>query len=507
MNSHNPLRRRAAIPLIATFVLFAVLAALWLRGDPTSARAGNPPPEQPQFDGLAVAESLPVAGETVAAAQPAAPTASGWQVIFSEDWEAGFDDNVWLTIDRNGAQNGEYKWGVREIENPLGGGQQSAWAIGGGQDGQIHDLNDGYPGNVDSWLIYGPVDMSQALDAELSFNYMFQADAGDEFSLLVSSDGTNWEGKQTDNGGAGEWFGRNYSLETYAGQPVVYFAFRFASNENGDPAKMAAFVDDIELRADFGSKQYLPHIQVMPSPTATATATATPTVTPTVTPTTTPQAGGNFLDDFANDISGWEARRISNGTTYTLNHRNDSDGGRQGQLEILVGNNEGLVIVSPLVAAKAPPYNIEFYAKLKEPEDLDTYGLAFGGDWNGGACAAPASPNCFTRYYELRVQYRDFSGQRFQEIRLRRIDSHGGSGEPIGPTLINWKKGGNVGADDWVEIDVNVTASGFIRISWNGKFIAETQDSTLLSQPYFGLMLITNGDEDARVKYDYIKID
>lgn len=507
MNSHNLLRRRTAIPIITALVLFAVLAAIWLRAGQTAASAGNPPPDQPQFDGLAVIESLPVIGATERPASlPALPLASGWEVIFSEDWETGFDDDVWLTLDRNGVQNGEYKWGVREVDNPLGGGAQSAWSIGGGQDGQNHGLNDGYPGNVDSWLIYGPVDMSQALDAELSFNYWFQADAGDEFSVLVSSDGTNWEGKQTDNGGAGEWFGRNYSLETYAGQPAVYFAFRFASNENGDANKMAAFVDDIELRADYGSKQYLPHIQVMPSPTATATVTPTPTATPTVTPTTTPPSG-NFTENFTNGISGWEARRISNGTGYTLNHRNDTDGGRQGQLEIIVSNNEGLVIVSPLVAAKAPPYNIEFYAKLKEPEDLDTYGLAFGGDWNGGACNAPSSPNCFNRYYELRVQYRNFSDQRFQEIRLRRIDSHGSSGEPIGTTLIDWKKGGNIGPDDWVEIDVNVTSSGKIRISWNGKFIAEAQDSTLLSQPYFGLTLITNGKNNARVKYDYIKID
>ncbi len=507
MNKQTPLPRRTAIPVIAAFVLFALLAAIWLRGGQTAARAGNPPPDQPQFDGLAVAEVFPIVVEQPPAA-PVTPAAlaAGWEAIFSEDWEAGFDDDIWLTLDRNGPQDGEYKWGVREIENPLGGGQQSAWSIGGGQDGQNHDLNDGYPGNVDSWLIYGPVDLRQAYDAELSFNYWFQADAGDEFSVLVSSDGMNWEGKQTDNGGAGEWFGRNYSLETYAGMQTVYFAFRFASNDNGDPNKMAAFVDDIELRADFGSKQYLPHVQVMPSPTATAT-NPPPTVPPTNTPTNTPPSGVNFLDEFTNGIDGWEARRTHSGTSYDINHRNDSDGGRQGQLEVIVNNDEGLVIVSPLVAAKAPPYNIEFYAKLKEPEDLDTYGLAFGGDWNGGACAAPFTPNCFNRYYELRVQFREFSGQRFQEIHLRRINGHNGSGQPDSTTLINWKKGGNIGSDDWVEIDVNVTASGNIRISWNGKFIAEVQDTTLISQPYFGLMMITNGDNNGRVKYDYIKID
>ncbi|MEZ4515975.1 MAG: hypothetical protein R3C44_03730 [Chloroflexota bacterium] len=143
-------------------------------------------------------------------------------------------------------------------------------------------------------------------------------------------------------------------------------------------------------------------------------------------------------------------------------------------------------------------------AKLKDVEDRHMYGIVFGGDWDGQS-ACPG--NCFNRYYELRIQYRDLNGKQFQEIKLKRIDSHDGSGEPIGPTLIDWKKGGNVGDDDWVEIDVNVTASGYIRISWNGKYIAEVQDTTLINQTYFGLELIAKDYGDARVKYDYIKID
>lgn len=501
MNRKSNTYRRTVILSVSVVVLVAAVATLWLRNGNTAARAGSPPPDQPQFEGISVTESFPVPNLEDRTASPRGVAAGGWEVVFGEDWEAGFDDNIWLTIDRNGAQGGEYKWGVREFENTLGGGAQSAWAIGGGQDGQNLDVaGSGYPGGVDSWLIYGPIDMTQALDAELSFNYWFEADAGDEFSVLVSNDGSNWEGKQTDNGGTGEWFGRNYSLETYAGQPVVYLAFRFASNENGDPKKQSAFVDDIELRADFGSKQYLPHIQVQPSPTPTAT------ITPTPTPTATPPSG-IYLDNFTDNINGWEARRARNGASYSVNHRGDTDGGRQGFLEMTVGSADGFVVVSPLVEAKDPPYNIEFYAKLKEPKDRQMYGLVFGADWNGGACAAPSSPNCFTRYYELRVQYRDLAGKTFQEIKLKRIDGHDSNGEPEGPTLIDWKKGGNVNPDDWVEIDANVTADGKIRISWNGKFIAETQDATLISQPYFGLMLITKENGNARVKYDYIKID
>ena len=505
MNQQQVTRGRVVILLVTGLFLVAAMTAFWLWAGETSARAGSPPPSQPQFEGIAVSESFPVPGLNDRPSTRAAAAANGWEILFSERWEEGFDDAIWLTFDRNGAQGGEYKWSTREFENTLGGGTLSAWAIGGGQDGANLEVeNDGYPAGVDSWLVYGPVDLTQALDAELSFNYWFEADAGDEFSVLVSTDGTNWTGKQTDNGGSGQWFGRNYSLDVYIGEPAIYLAFHFASDDDGVPAKLGAFVDDIEIRADFGSKQYLPHIQVQPSPTPSATPT---TPAPTAIPPTPTPPSGEYRDDFTHDVDGWAARRAHNDADYDISHVSSSDGGRQGQLQIAMPSRYAFTIVSPLVESKAPPYNIEFYAKLKEPKDRHMYGLVFGADWKGGDCEAPSTDNCFTNYYELRVQYRDFDNKRFQEVKLKRINSHDANGEPEGPTLLDWKKGGNIGTDDWVEIDVFVSADGLIRISWNDKYIAEIRDSTLIHQRYFGLMMITRENGDGRVKYDYIKIN
>lgn len=490
-------RQRIASVFVVALVLIGAAAVIRQPNGVTSARRGAPPPQQDPFEGIDVKESFPVPNLPADVTAPRAPTESGWTIILEEDWEDGFATDKWLTVDRNGTQDGDYRWGLRDIENPLAGGQQSAWSIGGGANGEKLDpAKNGYPRRVDSWLIHGPFDLTGALRAELSFNYFFQADSLDTFSVLVSTDGANWEGKQTDNGGPGEWAGRNFSLNEYAGQANVYLAFRFASNDDGNNKKKAAFVDDIVIRADYGSKQYLPHISLLP----------TPTPPPTPTPSPTPSSG-IFLEEFTDDIAGWEARRARAGTSYGFRHRGDEDGGRRGFLEVNVDNSDGFVILSPLVPAKNPPYNIEFYAKLKDVKDRHMYGIVFGADWNGQSCTAPSSPNCFNRYYELRVQYRDTDGKKFQEVKLKRIDSHDGNGEPEGPTLIDWKKGGNVNPDDWVEIDVYVTEDGKIRISWNGKFIAQAEDATLIGQKYFGLMLITKDNGAARVKYDYIKID
>lgn len=489
-------QRVASVSVLALALLVAALVVMQTNGT-TSARQSAPPPQQEQFEGISVKESFPVPDLPVEATIAHSLNQSNWTVLLEEDWEDGFDTNKWITVDRNGSERGDYRWGLRDVQNPIAGGQASAWSIGGGLNGQNLDpTKNGYPPRVDSWLIHGPIDMTGTLRAELSLNYSFQADPLDTFSILVSTDGANWEGKQTDDGGAGEWVSRNFSLNEYIGNPKVYLAFRFASNDDGNNKKKAAFIDDIVLRADYGSKQYLPHISLLP----------TPTPPPTPTPSPTPPSGV-YLDDFTNDISGWEARRARPGASYGYRHRADEDGGRRGFLEMNVASTDGFVVVSPLVPAKNPPYNIEFYAKLKDTKDRQMYGVVFGADWNGQACGAPSSPNCFNRYYELRVQYRDSGGKQFQEVKLKRIDSHDGNGEPEGPTLIDWKKGGNIGPDDWVEIDVYVAADGTINVSWNGKFIAQAKDPTLLGQKYFGLLLITKENGNARVKYDYIKID
>jgi hypothetical protein len=178
-------RRRALIVWVGAIALVA-LVGLWLRPGPTAARAGSPPPDQPQFTGMAVRESFPVPALRGRPAAQAPAVTSDWMITFEEDWEDGFDEGVWVSIDRNGAAGGEYKWADRAVDSPLNEGARSAWAVGGGQNGQAKDPADGgYPGGVDSWLIYGPFSLAAAGDAELSFNYAFEADDNDTFSVLV----------------------------------------------------------------------------------------------------------------------------------------------------------------------------------------------------------------------------------------------------------------------------------------------------------------------------------
>src|SRR5690606_29492740 len=149
MNQQQVTRGRVVILLVTGLFLVAAMTAFWLWAGETSARAGSPPPSQPQFEGIAVSERFPVPGLNDRPSTRAAAAANGWEILFSETVEEGFDKDVWLTLDRNGAQRGEYKRRTREFENTLGGGTLSAWAIGGGQDGANLEVeNDGYPAGV-----------------------------------------------------------------------------------------------------------------------------------------------------------------------------------------------------------------------------------------------------------------------------------------------------------------------------------------------------------------------
>ena len=176
-------RKRALIGWIGAIGLLA-LALLWLWPSDTAARAGSPPPDNPQFTGQAVSESFPVAALINRPATQAPAAATDWLILLEEDWEDGLDSAVWTTIDRNGATSGEYKWDDRAVTNPLNTGLRAAWSIGGGANGQaLNPANGGYPGGVDSWLIYGPFSLSGAGDAELSFDYsclLYTSDAADE---------------------------------------------------------------------------------------------------------------------------------------------------------------------------------------------------------------------------------------------------------------------------------------------------------------------------------------
>jgi hypothetical protein len=196
-------------------------------------------------------------------------TTQGWTILMHEDFEGAFPGETWFLI-------GDPTWGKTTYRAASGEG--SGYCAGGGN--HAVDPPGPYANNMSSWMTYGPFDLSNATDAELSYSHWTRTEFKyDFFYVFASIDGEDWWGVEWD----GDWASGHgwvqedfdltdvYHLGDLTGQPKVWIAFGFESDS--EIAFEGTYIDDITLRAVLK--------EVTPTPTATLTPTATPTRFPT----------------------------------------------------------------------------------------------------------------------------------------------------------------------------------------------------------------------------------
>ncbi|MEA3439804.1 MAG: choice-of-anchor J domain-containing protein, partial [Chloroflexota bacterium] len=176
-----------------------------------------------------------------------------WTNIMTEDFESNFPYN-WTVFDDNGPDYGEYQWGKRDCRPYQG--SYSGWGVGGGTDGSALGCGSVFPTYADSWMMYGPFSLENAVDGELLFKLWLNTDVdgGDKIFYGASLDGTNYYGTSLRGNSAG-WLDKNfdltdvYNLGNLMGQSEVWIAFVFESDDYaGDDLEEGAYVDDIVLR-------------------------------------------------------------------------------------------------------------------------------------------------------------------------------------------------------------------------------------------------------------------
>ncbi len=212
--------------------------------------------------------------ERRATALPAVPLAAqGWTTLLSEGFEGAFPGTTWDLY-------GDTTWGT--TTHRAHDGSHSAYCAGGGP---VAVSPPGpYPNEMNAWMVYGPFDLSQAVDAEVVFSYYSITELEyDQFWVVASPDGGDWYGSAFSGDWVSEcggWCDDGLSLTdlgdlgNLCGQPEVYIAFVFQSDE--DTQYEGSYVDDITLRAMVEGAE-------TPTPTATATVVRTPTPTATAT--------------------------------------------------------------------------------------------------------------------------------------------------------------------------------------------------------------------------------
>jgi len=206
----------------------------------------------------------------------------GWINVMTEDFEGGFP-GPWDVSDDNGAAYGEYYWASRNCRSHTG--SYSGWSVGGGADGGRLGCGANYPDYADSWMIYGPFDLTDATDAELLFWYWNLSELGYDYLFWgASTDGWYFYGNAA-TGSSGGWSDVNFDLtDVYilgdlTGQPQVWIAFVFISDYSITYAE-SAYIDDVVLRKVTGQPTTSTPTST-PTPTSSSPSTSTPTPTPT----------------------------------------------------------------------------------------------------------------------------------------------------------------------------------------------------------------------------------
>jgi hypothetical protein len=196
-----------------------------------------------------------------AAPPPAVPAETTWTAVFTETFESGITAG-WFITDTDGITNGEYYWAATAVTASQG--LTSVWATGGGVSGTLlQPGNDPYPPNAASLTSYGPIMLSDTAGLSLTFDVWLETEpVSDALQLLVSADNVQYDTEATFSGDSQGWQSQAVNLDSYAGQPQLWFALQFTSNLTIE--QRGVFVDNIQLYALPVSRTrtlYLPSIQ------------------------------------------------------------------------------------------------------------------------------------------------------------------------------------------------------------------------------------------------------
>jgi hypothetical protein len=209
---------------------------------------------------------------------------------------------------------------------------------------------------------------------------------------------------------------------------------------------------------------------------------------------------GNYADNFDDPNSGWILRREDTDTTENSTFYDD------GHFVHRMKSGWDSMIGGPLMPAPQPPYRIESKIRLSGKDNLHSYGLVFGGDWDGRLCPNKDFTSCYNQYYRLLVLW--FGNNDELKYQLKRITSHDeDNGHGRGSTLIGFREVQvKEPSGDWQVWAVEVEPDGTIKIFVNDDQVGETTDTALIDQPYFGTFSAVDEYTGLRAEFDWYSV-
>lgn len=157
-----------------------------------------------------------------------------WLAYLFDDFEGDFP-GYWLL-------NGSPAWGVTSYRSSSG--NYSVWCAG-----SDYSPGGGYLNNMNSWMIDGPFDMTEAKNVELYFDYWINSETDyDSLFVGVSTDGESFYGFSYSGDSEGWLFDEKINFAEYAGVKNLYIAVQFKS-DNINCSYEGSYIDNIELDA------------------------------------------------------------------------------------------------------------------------------------------------------------------------------------------------------------------------------------------------------------------
>ncbi len=342
-----------------------------------------------------------------------------------------------------------------------------------------------YPAGQDTWLLYGPFDLSRYSYAHLSFEAYLDSQTGDTLMWAMSPDGQNFYGS-TQSGQLGEWISNTYSFRSNPSNQAVYLAFAFNSHTN--PQGLGAFIRNVRLTGEPLKYTYLAYV-------ANNYAMPTPTPIP-------PLYGYTFDPGNTTDLAQWGGVYNNPGATkygqcipgqspeqcphYTAAHGNPTN-----SLRLYTNGFYSFIASSP---NDITPDNYDLYVDISPwviyPRDAGCvlYGCPSDdlGDWygiifNASSDTFGTNPSQFAynkTYY--RVYFYNIDATKPIAIRLDRCDgsSSGGNNSchKLGSSSLPSNFIGGAGGFDTVHIQR--LASGTIQVWLDGNLLITANDAT-----------------------------
>ncbi|HZT06473.1 MAG TPA: hypothetical protein VFC51_05545 [Chloroflexota bacterium] len=300
-------------------------------------------------------------------AQPLSTT-PGFTTITCETFEGSWPTSSWLTFDNSAATFGNgLCWAPVAFQARFG--SKSAWPAAG-CSGALNPATSNYANNMDSWMIFGPFSLADAVDGDVRFSLWLQTEInfdyvywgasidGEEFQVTGLSGRSTTSEPPTANGWLDEVIDLKNApaLGNLMGEPVVYIAWIFQSDssitDNGP------FVDDVLIEKKVSAAA----TPTSPPPTSTSpvnTLVASPTRTQTRTPTATPTIGGA--------IGGRNLSITTNSSGVLLNWQ--PGGAQSGYLILRLANG----VLSTLPTGGPLPSAATSFTDFNAPFGMDCY--------------------------------------------------------------------------------------------------------------------------------------